>query len=319
MQNYIKKCPECGGIHLVLHKEKGEVVCKDCGLVIEEKMIDFGQEWREFDPEQADKRRRTGAPSTWSVDYNEPIIIENEDETKIVKIGEFINNLIDDNKGKVELMCNNLEVLQLNKEIKVASFENEYEVGFRRVSEVSRHPAEEMFEIHTETGRRVIVTGNHSVFTVKDNKVIPVKVDSLEESNFIVAPRILPVNEIEDKELNLFEKFFEVSDNYKNIYLRNFSDENTFKILKLKYGSRAVKDWRRHKTVPLYALNSINFRLKNAENLEIGIYSSNNSLPLKIKIDESFCRLLGFYASEGTSRPNSIVFSFGSHELAYIS
>ena len=66
MHQYVKKCPECGGIHLVLHKEKGEVVCKDCGLVIEEKMIDFGQEWREFDPEQADKRRRTGAPSTWT-------------------------------------------------------------------------------------------------------------------------------------------------------------------------------------------------------------------------------------------------------------
>src|SRR3989338_5997012 len=66
MHQYIKKCPECGGIHLVLNKEKGEMICRDCGLVIEEKMIDFGQEWREFDPEQADKRRRTGAPSTWT-------------------------------------------------------------------------------------------------------------------------------------------------------------------------------------------------------------------------------------------------------------
>ena len=315
---YIKKCPECGSIHLILNKEKGEMICKECGLVIEEKMIDFGQEWREFDPEQADKRRRTGAPSTWSVDFNEPIIIENEDETKIVKIGEFIDNLINENKDKVELIDNNLEVLQLNKEIKVASFENEYEVGFRRVSEVSRHPAEEMFEIQTETGRKVSVTGNHSVFTVKDNKVIPVKVDSLKESKFIVAPRILPVNELEDKELNLFEKFLEVSDKYKNIYLRNFMDDDTFKILKSKYESRAVKDWRRHKTVPLYALKLINFKLKETENLEIGIYSSDNTLPLKIKIDESFCRLLGFYASEGTSRPRSVVFSFGSHELNYI-
>ena len=66
MPTYIKKCPECGGINLVLNKEKGEVICRDCGLVIEEKMVDFGQEWREFDPEQADKRRRTGAPSTWT-------------------------------------------------------------------------------------------------------------------------------------------------------------------------------------------------------------------------------------------------------------
>ncbi len=64
--HYIKKCPECGGINLILNKEKGEVICKDCGLVIEEKMIDFGQEWREFDQEGADKKRRTGAPMTYT-------------------------------------------------------------------------------------------------------------------------------------------------------------------------------------------------------------------------------------------------------------
>jgi len=66
MPQYIKKCPECGGINLVLNKDKGEMICRDCGLVIEEKMVDFGQEWREFDHDQADKRRRTGAPMTFT-------------------------------------------------------------------------------------------------------------------------------------------------------------------------------------------------------------------------------------------------------------
>lgn len=63
---YIKKCPECGGINLFLNKEKGEVICKDCGLVVEDKMVDFTQEWREFDSEEGDKRRRTGAPMTYT-------------------------------------------------------------------------------------------------------------------------------------------------------------------------------------------------------------------------------------------------------------
>ena len=65
MTIYIKKCPECGGINLILDKERGEVICKDCGLVIEEKMVDFGHEWREFDNEDADKKRRSGAPMTY--------------------------------------------------------------------------------------------------------------------------------------------------------------------------------------------------------------------------------------------------------------
>ncbi len=66
MPLYIKKCPECGGINLFWNKEKGEVICKDCGLVVEDKMVDFGQEWREFDSDEGDKKRRTGAPMTYT-------------------------------------------------------------------------------------------------------------------------------------------------------------------------------------------------------------------------------------------------------------
>jgi len=32
--SYVKKCPECGGINLNLNREKGEVICRDCGLVM---------------------------------------------------------------------------------------------------------------------------------------------------------------------------------------------------------------------------------------------------------------------------------------------
>ncbi len=63
--SYVKKCPECGGINLFWNKDKGEVICKDCGLVIEDKMVDFGQEWREFDSDSQGKRR-TGAPMTYT-------------------------------------------------------------------------------------------------------------------------------------------------------------------------------------------------------------------------------------------------------------
>jgi len=66
MADYVKKCPECGGVNLFLNREKGEIVCRDCGLVVEEKMVDFGQEWQESEPEDAAKKRRTGAPMTYT-------------------------------------------------------------------------------------------------------------------------------------------------------------------------------------------------------------------------------------------------------------
>ncbi len=66
MSHYVKKCPECGGINLFWNKEKGEVICKECGLVIEEKMVDFGQEWREFEDDKGQQKRRTGSPMTYT-------------------------------------------------------------------------------------------------------------------------------------------------------------------------------------------------------------------------------------------------------------
>ncbi|MBI1972509.1 transcription initiation factor IIB [Candidatus Woesearchaeota archaeon] len=63
---YTQKCPECGSTQLIIHKERGEVICKKCGLVVEEKIIDHSQEWQEFDSDKSEKRRRTGAPLSYS-------------------------------------------------------------------------------------------------------------------------------------------------------------------------------------------------------------------------------------------------------------
>ena len=60
----IVKCDECGSRNLNRDETRGEVVCDDCGLVLEDKVIDQGAEWRVFSPEQGDQRARTGAPMT---------------------------------------------------------------------------------------------------------------------------------------------------------------------------------------------------------------------------------------------------------------
>jgi transcription initiation factor TFIIB len=48
-------CPVCGG-PLVDDRERGEVVCAQCGLVVAESAVDMGPEWRVFEKE---KRVRT--------------------------------------------------------------------------------------------------------------------------------------------------------------------------------------------------------------------------------------------------------------------
>ncbi len=62
-----KRCPECGMQQLAHNKEKGEVYCKNCGLVLDSSGIDFGPEWRSFDDE-GQSRRRAGAPLSYTME-----------------------------------------------------------------------------------------------------------------------------------------------------------------------------------------------------------------------------------------------------------
>ncbi|WIV66631.1 transcription initiation factor IIB [Natrialbaceae archaeon AArc-T1-2] len=59
-------CPECDG-PLVAHSSDAELVCDDCGLVVDADRIDHGPEWRAFDPQQREERSRVGAPTTTTI------------------------------------------------------------------------------------------------------------------------------------------------------------------------------------------------------------------------------------------------------------
>ena len=57
-------CPECGGNIIPIH-ESGDIVCSQCGLVIDEKSIDFSHSGRRaFTPQEKKQRETTGAPIT---------------------------------------------------------------------------------------------------------------------------------------------------------------------------------------------------------------------------------------------------------------
>ncbi|WP_440989561.1 transcription initiation factor IIB [Haloarchaeobius baliensis] len=56
-------CPECGA-DAITDDEHGETVCEDCGMVIEEDLVDHGPEWRAFDSREKNEKSRVGAPTT---------------------------------------------------------------------------------------------------------------------------------------------------------------------------------------------------------------------------------------------------------------
>ncbi|WP_435362236.1 transcription initiation factor IIB [Haloarchaeobius sp. DFWS5] len=56
-------CPECGA-DSITDDEHGETVCEECGIVVEEGLVDHGPEWRAFDAAEKDRKSRVGAPTT---------------------------------------------------------------------------------------------------------------------------------------------------------------------------------------------------------------------------------------------------------------
>ena len=59
--SYVKRCPECGSVDLTYDDQKGEIICNECGLIVEDKMVDTDQDaGGQFD--KAEKKGRGGAP-----------------------------------------------------------------------------------------------------------------------------------------------------------------------------------------------------------------------------------------------------------------
>src|SRR5205809_7511694 len=57
-------CPECRGDHLIRDYSRAEIVCEDCGLVLDAMIIGEGKEWMARSLEQKSSRERGGPTRT---------------------------------------------------------------------------------------------------------------------------------------------------------------------------------------------------------------------------------------------------------------
>ncbi len=57
-----RTCPECRSAHLVVDDVRGELVCDDCGLVLEDRAVDRSPEWSAYTAEDVARVTHTGSP-----------------------------------------------------------------------------------------------------------------------------------------------------------------------------------------------------------------------------------------------------------------
>jgi predicted metal-dependent RNase/intein/homing endonuclease len=133
---------------------------------------------------------RNGIALIPSVDYSEPIMIMNDEHIKIVNIGEFCDKLFEKAKEKwFENGCEIANVKDMNIKVPVFNPTN-YKTEFKKLSKVIRHKINEpLYEITLETGRKCRITASHSIFTLRNGKIVPEKIKNLKVGDFIISPR----------------------------------------------------------------------------------------------------------------------------------
>jgi len=130
-----------------------------------------------------------GEPSTqMSIERNEKMIIKYNNKIKIIKIGNFVDALMD-SKGFMNF--NKSEILPLHDlEIYVPSINQEEKIEWKRVLECSRHNTEKkLMRLITSSGRQITATDNHSFVIRSNNQIIPVK-----GSELTIGDRIPVIN-----------------------------------------------------------------------------------------------------------------------------
>ena len=73
-------CPECGSKSLIEDVHRGELICPDCGTVVEHGAFDFSQERRAYTAEEIENRKHNGTPITALTDISWTTIVRATDK-----------------------------------------------------------------------------------------------------------------------------------------------------------------------------------------------------------------------------------------------
>ena len=119
---------------------------------------------------------------------------------KEVKIGEFVDNLMEKNKDKIR-HGKDCEILDIdNTELLSTDFSNHFSI---KASRISRHKApKEFIKIQLSNGREITVTPEHPCWIVKDGKITTTPAEKLKDVMYFPVPSEIVIEEEDYKKEN---------------------------------------------------------------------------------------------------------------------
>ncbi len=121
-----------------------------------------------------------------SVKANEPVMVRNGHEIKMVPFGEYVNKFYKEGGDGFSPPDRKIEALSLN--LSTLKFE------WTPIKNFYRHKVEnDLIKFGLETGREIAVTDDHSIFTLENGKIVCKQASLLKEGDFVIVPAAMPV------------------------------------------------------------------------------------------------------------------------------
>ncbi|PIU62982.1 hypothetical protein COS83_01425 [archaeon CG07_land_8_20_14_0_80_38_8] len=239
-----------------------------------------------------------------SLHYDRRIFVKDRNENiTLVKIGEFVDNHL---KSSI-------------KGYETLSFKDN-KLVFSPIEKVIRHKYNgKLLEIITKHGKTVL-TPQHSVYTILDNKLKLVDANLLKKDDKLVS-LTNPEVSVKFKENHIFDVLTFDFKEYSNL-IRVYEDNLIFKQGvrgKCPYCAKNyilcthVSSKHKDRKLPISKGLQSNFEWIGGDNSSIG------KIPRYWKLDKELAWILGFYCAEGSiSEGKKYVVSFGNQNLKYI-
>ena len=259
----------------------------------------------------------------YSLDWDSPVtVIDPDGFVQIRKIGELVDTLMlnhKPSKGFVQRIPN-LEGW------KTFAFDPAtHETKIVPITSFLRHPiSEDVYEIKTATGRKVRVTGSHSVFVAKNDQIAAAPVRDLQKGDYIIAAKDIP-------DLDPIEPFVELDEREFHVFWNNRTELRTLLnrhaeqvASKFPTKQHEIMRWIRehyergaYRSAIAKKYHAKPSRIRSIFK-QLGIADSPRlkaNVPKRFRINPPFARFLGYFASEGSTQGSTVVVSNYSTEI----
>lgn len=237
----------------------------------------------------ASKRRNCFSP-------DETLPIYDGDKWRIVKIGDFIEDLL--KKGNYEVTGFGDVVVKGNGYHTISYVNGEWKV--MKVSAFSKHPSpNKMVKIRGRDGRTLMTTGDHPF--PQNNGLGKINASRVEE---LVSPSKLNIPEKDVDYIDL------LSLNIKDIMIKGASNHFSGQIKK-KGGFEACSrelgvpkptlwNYKKRDSIPKEVMDKLGIKIP--EDVYVSVKGDTVVLPRFLKVNERFLQLVGYYIAEGYAR-----------------